>query len=417
MAKRARTKLPAVVWAAGWVSFCSDAATELIFGVLPAFYLNTLALGIVWVGVVEGLAETVVSLTKLFSGRLSDRSGVRKPWMLFGYALSGLSKPLLAFVTSGLGVTLLRSADRFGKGLRGAPRDALVAQAITPAQRGQAFGIQRSMDHAGALIGGLLAAILLLAGTAPKTLMLLSAIPALAAVLVIIYFIKEPPPARQSSEPFSLRQSWTHASKDLKKYIAAASIYALANSSDLLLLALCFERFQASGLSDPQAMGLLPLLWALLHVVKSTGVHLGGALSDRVGRIPLLVGAWMAYALVYAGAALFAHATHPAWAFPLFVMYGFVAILQEGPERAIIADFEPNAQRRGTAYGLLDFVTGMLLLPASLLTVWLWKSYGADVAMAVDAAIAFIAALTLAMLFPRHKPRVQSSPEVPPEVE
>ncbi|MCA9294672.1 MAG: MFS transporter [Phycisphaerales bacterium] len=417
MAKRARAKLPGVVWAAGWVSFCSDAATELIFGVLPAFYLNTLTLGIVWVGMIEGLAETVVSMTKLFSGHLSDRSGARKPWMLFGYSLSGLSKPLLALVTGGVGVTILRTADRFGKGLRGAPRDALVAQAITQEQRGQAFGIQRSMDHAGALMGGLLAAVLLLAGAAPKTLMLLSAVPALATVLVIIFFIKEPARTPKPREPFSLRQSWRHASPELKKYIFAASIYALSNSSDLLLLALCYERFKASGLDDAQAMGLLPLLWALLHVVKTTGVHLGGAISDRVGRIPLLVGAWMAYALVYAGAALFAHATHPAWAFVLFVLYGFVAILQEGPERAIVADFEPNAQRRGTAYGLLDFMTGILLLPASLLAVGLWKAFGADVAMAVDAAIAFVAALALAMLFPRHKQRAQSSSEPAPEVE
>ena len=151
----------------------------------------------------------------------------------------------------------------------------------------------------------------------------------------------------------------------MRRYLGAAGVFALANSSDLLLLGLCYERFIAHGMEQHEAMSRLPLLWALLHVVKALGTPLAGALSDRVGRAPPLVLAWVVYALVYAGAAAFSLGAHPAWSVVIFAAYGLVAVLMEGPERALIADLEPDGARRGTAYGLLHFVRGVLTLPAT----------------------------------------------------
>jgi MFS family permease len=395
-----RPKLPKVVWATAWVSFFADASTELIYGVLPALYLGTLSIGILGLGLIEGLAETIVSITKLYSGSLSDRSGRRKPWMLAGYALAAVSKPLIALTTSGLAIGALRAADRFGKGLRGAPRDALVADAIDEHTRGRAFGLQRGMDHAGALAGGLLAAALLAFNlVTTKQLFLLSAIPGLACVLTIVLFIHDRTPAQprehKARPPFRLRDAWTAAPPGLRRYLAAAALFALANSSDMLLLGVCYERFVASGMPPHEAMSRLPLLWALLHVVKSLGTPIAGSLSDRVGRVPLLAASWFIYALVYTGVALFARGGHPAWSSAIFASYGFVAVLMEGPERALIADLQPDSTNRGSSYGLLHFVNGVLTLPATVIAAVLWNRLGPEYAFGAGAALALAAAVFL----------------------
>lgn len=395
---RPRSKLPAVVWATAWVSFFADASTELIYGVLPAVYLGTLSIGILGLGLIEGLAETVVSVTKLYSGALSDRTGKRKPWMLAGYGLAAVSKPLIAFTSSGLAVGGLRAADRFGKGLRGAPRDALVADAIDDSIRGRAFGLQRGMDHAGALFGGLIAAALLaLDLVTTRQLFLLSAIPGVACVLTIVFFIRDRPPApdRKPKQTFRLRHAWTAAPPALRRYLGATGLFALANSSDMLLLGICYERFMDAGMQPHEAMSRLPLLWALLHVVKSLGTPVAGSLSDRVGRVPLLAASWCIYALVYAGVALFARGGHPAWSIAIFAGYGFVAVLMEGPERALIADLQPDSANRGSSYGLLHFVNGVLTLPATVIAAVLWERLGPEYAFGAGSALALAATVFL----------------------
>jgi len=369
--------------------------------VLPALYLGTLTIGVLGLGLIEGFAETVVSITKLYSGSLSDRSGRRKPWMLAGYALAAVSKPLIVLTTSGLLIGALRASDRFGKGLRGAPRDALVAEAIDEGLRGRAFGVQRGMDHAGALAGGLLAAGLLafdLVDT--RQLFLLSAIPGVAAVVVIAVCIRDraPAPGRTPRPPFRMRDAWAGASPALRRYLAASAIFAMANSSDMLLLGICYERFRDAGLEPHTAMSRLPLLWALLHVVKSLGAPLGGRLSDRVGRVPLLASSWVVYAAVYAGVAWFAVGGSLVWSAALFAAYGLVAALMEGPERALIADLQPDGSQRGAAYGLLHFVTGVLALPATALAAVLWRELGPAWAFGAGAGFALAAAVVLVLV-------------------
>jgi len=398
--------LPRTVWAVAWVSFFADVSTEMIYGLLPAYYLGTLSLSVLALGMIEGVAETIVSLTKLFSGYFSDRTGSRKTWMVVGYGLSAAAKPLMVLAASPWALGALRAGDRFGKGIRGAPRDALVAGVLDPRERGRAFGVQRGMDHAGALLGGLLAAALLAAGlAAAEDMFLLAAIPGAISVVIIIFFVREPREAASllATKPrFSLSRAWRESDPALRRYLFAAAVFALASASDILLLALCFERFRDSGMSDAAAMGALPFLWAVLHIVRALGAPLGGRLSDRVGRLPLLASAWLMCAGVYAGAALFATGGHPAWSLLLFAAYGLVAALKEAPERALIADLQPEQGRRGTAYGMLHFVKGVLTLPATALAALIWTKAGAAWAFGTDALLALAAVGALFLFVPRR---------------
>ena len=402
-----RSRLPRVVWAAAWVSFFADFSTELIYGVLPAFYLHTLSLGIVSLGLIEGLAESVVAATKLFSGSLSDRTGRRPRWMLAGYTLSGLAKPALGLASGGLLVGALRVLDRFGKGLRGAPRDALVTDAVRDADHGRMFGVQRAFDHAGALTGGLVAAGLLASGWVDsRTLFLFSAIPGAIAVAIILAFVREPrrqtddterepDGKRASNPPWSVWDAWRTASPGLRRFLLPISIFALGNASDMLLLAIAYERFLAVGYPEPVALGFLPLLWALLHVIRALGSTWGGAQSDHVGRVALVRFGWGVYAVVYLLAAWLASGG-PAWlAWLVFALYGIHTILTEAPEKALVAALSPDAQTRGGAYGLVQFVSGVGMLPATLLASALWMGFGPGVAFLADALLAGLAAWML----------------------
>jgi MFS family permease len=376
-------RLPAAVRSLGWVSLLTDASSEMIYPLLPSFLLGVLRAEPSFVGMIEGLAESTASLLKVASGWLADRVPRRKPLIVTGYALSSLARPLVAVATASWHVLAIRLADRIGKGVRGAPRDALLAEVTAPGERGRAFGFQRAMDHAGAVVGPLVASGLLFLGCDLRVVFGLAAVPALLSVLVLVFGLRED--AARRSVPAAAAPGgaspWTPA---FRRYLAALGLFTLGNSSDAFLLL----RAQEAGVS----LTALPLLWTVHHVVKAVGSTHGGALSDRVGRKTVIVAGWVVYAAAYAGLAL-AREAWQVWA--LFAVYGLFHALTEGSERALVADLAA-ADARGRAFGAYYAVTGILLLPASLLTGALWQRFGPAAALLTGSALALSASGALA---------------------
>lgn len=381
-----RLRLGRNVLALSAVSLLTDVASEMAYPLLPLF-LVSIGAGAAALGAVEGAAESTAALLKLASGWWSDRLRRRKPLVVAGYALASAARPLLG-LAQGVGhVLAVRLSDRIGKGLRGAPRDALIADSVAPEVRGRAFGFQRAADHLGAVLGPLAAfALLRWAHIELRTLFFLTAIPGLFAVLTVVLAVRETPPPAEPRRPLDLRaplggRFW--------RFLAVLFVFTLGNSSDAFLL------LRAADLGLDAA--LVPILWAGLHVVKSLSSTPGGALSDRLGRRPLLVAGWLLYAGVYLALGRATETWH-VWA--LFALYGIYFGLTEGVEKALVADLVP-AERRGTAYGWYNLALGVGALPASLLFGLLWESWGPGVAFSVGAALALVAAAGLLLVTPR----------------
>ena len=417
--------LPRNVLVISLVSFLNDASSEIIYPLLPVFLSVALGVSPAVIGLIEGGAESVSSFLKLFAGYFSDRSGRRKAPVVFGYALAGFVRPLLGFATSWPQVFAVRFADRVGKGIRSAPRDALIADSAASHERGLAFGFHRAMDHFGAVVGPLLgfALLVLIAGNynAPtlgeyRLIFLAASVPALAAVLVAAFALREtrkdrdegresrraereradalraessgsPPPAvfKPGSDPaapprFSLRGF----DGNFRRFLVILALFTLSNSSDAFLLL----RAREVGIST----ATIPLLWAALHAMKVISSLVGGDLSDRLGRKTLIVTGWLFYAAVYLG---FAFVSTVAGAWTLFLIYGIYFGLVEGAEKALVADLVP-ADKRGTAYGLYNLAFSITVWPASLLMGALWSWRGASVAFVASACIGTLAALLLA---------------------
>ena len=373
--------LPRTVKTLGAVSLLTDMSSEMIYPLLPAFLVGPLKAGPAFVGVVEGLAESVASATRLLAGRISDRLPRRKPLIVAGYGLSSLMRPLVAAAAAPWHVLAIRTADRIGKGLRGAPRDALLAE-VTPAEDlGRAYGFHRGMDHLGAVAGPLIASGLLLWRPDVRLVFALAAVPALASVLVLVLGVREAPRAVPAAT--GAASPAVPLPPRLRRYLLVLAVFTLGNSSDAFLLL----RAQQAGVGLP----LVPVLWAALHVVRSSASAAGGTLSDRFGRRPVITAGWILYAVVYGGLALASRAWH-VWA--LFAVYGLFSALTEGPERALVAELAPAAGRGG-AFGAYYAVTGVMLLPASLLMGVLWQGFGAAWALGAGAALALSAALLL----------------------
>jgi MFS family permease len=370
----------------GLVSLLTDVSSEMIYPLLPAFLTGSLGAGPAFLGVVEGLAEAVAAFVKLASGRLSDRLRRRKPLVVAGYSLSSLVRPLVALAASPAHVLIVRLLDRVGKGVRGAPRDALVAEVTAAAERGRAFGFQRAMDHAGAAVGPILASGVLLVTGELRVVFALAAVPGALAVLALVRGVREDP--RTSGFTPVTTAASAPLEPALVRYLAVLALFTLGNSSDAFLLL----RAQQAGVP----LALLPLLWALHHLVKAATSTWGGALSDRAGRRPTILFGWGLYALTYAG---FAIADAPLAVVALFVAYGLFHATTEGAERALVADLA-GAASRGRAFGLFHAVTGAVLLPASLLTGLLWQRFGAGAALFTGAALAGLAALGLLLFVP-----------------
>ncbi len=396
---RGRSWLGRNVLALAAVSLLTDVATEMTYPLLPVFLVTVLGASATAIGAIEGAAESTAALLKLASGWWSDRLRRRKPLVVAGYALASAVRPLIGLAQSAGQVLAIRVADRVGKGIRGAPRDALIADSVDPAVRGRAFGFHRAADHAGAVIGPLLAFALLQGlGVELRTLFLLTAIPGALAVAVLVLGVREraravPAAAEPGEAAASPKPRPTLARAGLDRgfwaYLGVLLLFTLGNSTDAFLL------LRATDLGVPAAS--IPLLWAFLHAVKSASSTPGGALSDRLGRKPLIVAGWLVYAGVYLGFAR-AQAAWQVWA--LFGLYGLFFGLTEGTEKALVADLVP-AERRGAAFGWYNLALGLGALPAALLFGALWDRFGAPAAFGFGAAAALAAAVGLAVAVPR----------------
>ena len=390
-------RLPCNVFAISLVSLLNDASSEIIYPLLPLFLSLTLGASPGIVGLIEGTAESISSLLKLLAGHLSDRHGKRKAFVVFGYVLSSFTRPLLAFAGSWPQVLGVRLSDRVGKGIRSAPRDAMIADNVRVEERGLAFGFHRAMDHAGAVIGPLLGYLLVLwlaadrnaptAGDFTK-IFLLASIPALAAVLVVAFFVRESYKPTYAPDIFDepVRLSLRAFDSNFKRFLVLVALFTLSNSSDAFLLL----RAQSKGVS----IAAIPLLWAMLHVSKVVSSIFGGDLSDRLGRRRLIVSGWLLYATVYAG---FAFVSNSISVWILFLIYGIYFGLAEGAEKALVADLV-RPEHRGTAYGLYNLAFGVTVLPASLLMGGLWDWRGPQTAFLVSAILGATAALLLLLL-------------------
>ncbi len=378
--------LPRDVKALGLVSLLNDASSEMIYPLLPAFVVGPLRAGPVFLGWLEGAAESLASVLKLASGALSDRLERRKPLVVGGYALAAVVRPWIALALTPWHVAVVRLVDRVGKGLRSAPRDALLAGLAPAEERGRAFGFHRAMDHAGAALGPLLAAGALACGADLRLVFALAALPAGLALLVLVFGVREaaPRPSRATQEQARSGQPLSSA---FKAYLAVLALFTLGASSDAFLLL----RAQEAGVS----LAALPLLWSFHHVLKSATGAWGGALSDRLGRRRVIVAGWALYAAAYLGFALAEQAWH-AWA--SFAVYALHFSLCEGAEKALVVDLAGDAP--GRAFGLFHGLTGALLLPASVLTGVLWQAHGARVALGVGATLALAASCALWVCVP-----------------
>lgn len=377
--------MPRNVFAAGLVSFFTDVASEMIVPVLPLFLTGVLLAPVAAVGLIEGVAESTASVLRAFAGWVSDRSGRRKPLMLAGYALSNLTKPLLALSGAWPQVLAIRFADRFGKGIRGAPRDALIADSVDASVRGRAFGFHRSMDTAGAAVGPLLAAgALALSAGNPRVVFWLASVPGIVSVVIAWWLIRDRPVApRDAAAP---RLGFAALGQPFMVLTAITTLFALGNSSDAFLIL----RAQDLGM----AVAVIPLAYFAFNTLYALLATPAGVLSDRVGRRPLLVVGYAVFALVYAG---FAVAPNALAAGGLFLAYSLYYACTEGVARALVTDLVPESLR-ATAMGTYATATGVALLPASVIAGALWQQIGPWAPFAYGAALAGLAAVLLAVV-------------------
>jgi MFS family permease len=402
--KRDKRAIPRPVWFLGLTSLFTDAATEMIYPLLPVYLSRVLGASAVSLGIIEGVAEGVNSLLKVISGYWSDRVRRRRPIVIAGYSLSSLARPFIAITTTWPQVLIIRALDRVGKGIRGAPRDVLLARFATPATRGRIYGFHRAMDHTGAIVGPLLATVILFfAPERYRLLFALTAIPGAIAVALLLFVDEDAnaapagaptgEPGTSEPRPHEPRSTTNHQLSTTNRLparvialLGVLLVFGLGNSADAFLLL---------RLSD--ALGgvtYVPLLWAAIHVVKASLSTWGGGLSDRFGRKQPIIAGWMIYALVYFGFALSTGAVaFIAW----FLFYGVYFALAEGAEKALIADLTPAA-RRGAAFGWYNAVTGIGTLVASILFGELYEHFGAPVAFMTGAALAGAATVLLLLI-------------------
>jgi MFS family permease len=372
-----------VVWLLGLASLLNDVSSEAIFPLLPMF-LTSLGAPMRYLGLIEGSADALASVIKMAAGRLSDH-GPRRLLVAGGYALPAIARAGIAAATAPWHVLTARLWDRAGKGIRSGPRDALLADAVSPSERGRAFGLNRSMDHLGAALGPLLASALIALGVGVRATFMVASLFGLMAPIVLFYRLKDQGHVVDRSGPVDTRPRGALRT-GFASYLMVCLLFALGNSSDAFLLV----RAREVGWSA----AVLPLLWLFHHLVKSVAALPGGALSDRHSRAVVVSAGWGAYALTYLG---FAFASHRWQIMVLFLAYALYHGLAEGAERAIIADLAGRGAR-GRAFGLYHGVVGAAALPAGLGTGLVWDHWGPAWALGLNAACAALASAALAWL-------------------
>lgn len=430
-----KKKVPLAIIMLGLVSLFTDAATEMIYPLVPVF-IAALGSGAIVLGIIEGIAETTSSLLKLVSGILSDRTGKKKLLVVIGYTISSLVRPLTGLVSSSWQIIIVRTMDRVGKGIRTSPRDALIASAADESIRGRAYGIERSMDHAGAVLGPVLAIIALLVlfiGFGMKDPLLalrwtfvLALIPGLITIGILVFFVKETTSNKKSGESIIL--SFKRLDKNFRNYLLIMILFTLGNSSDAFLLFRVEEAIHRSGSVVNFITGIhplnrlisnfgdkatqatvinilfLPLIWAFFHIIKSVFSTPLATLSDRIGRKIVINSGWAIYAFVYISFALLVFlpsSLQVVATFVLFAIYALFYAFTEGAEKAFVADLV-NEENRGTAFGLFNFSIGLGALPASILFGLLYSTFdrlipgfGGTVAFGSGGVIALISMILL----------------------
>ncbi len=390
--RRLARGVPRTVLALGLVSMFTDLSSEMIYPLIPVFLTTVLGAGALALGVIEGVAESTAAVLKVVSGWWTDTVRRRKPFIFAGYGIAGAVRPLIAFVTVWPLVLAIRFIDRVGKGIRTAPRDALIADVTPLESRGAAYGVHRSLDHLGAVLGPLVAAALLGVGLGLRWVFFLAIIPAIIVIFIIARMVHEPP--LEDTIDVSGRSVLSRGGELGSSYwtlMAAVVIFTLGNSTDAFLLL----RLSDAGIS---AMWIA-LLWSLFSLVKMGSNLVGGRLSDRAGRKPLVLSGWVFYAAVYLGMGI---ATSLPVLIGLFLAYGLYFGVTEPVERSWVASLAPS-HLRGSAFGYYNGAVGIGALPASILFGGIWAIRGPAAAFTFGAVMAGVAAVVLVRV-PEHRP-------------
>ncbi|MGB8856726.1 MAG: MFS transporter [Burkholderiales bacterium] len=378
--------LPRTVIVVGFISFFNDLASEMVTPLIPIVLATVLGAGPVVLGVIEGVADSVSAFIKLWSGRHSDSLGGRRKWLTFyGYLLSNIVRPLFGLATSWGMLVGLRSVDRIGKGIRTAPRDALVSDATPPEIRGYAYGFHRAMDNGGAMGGALIAAaVLTWTQFSLQQIILWSVVPGVAVLLLAAFGIKEPVkalPVRERAELPPLLFSLL--SNPMRRYLAVLALFTFARASETFIV--------LRGHELGKSVVELLLLWAALSVAKSITSLYGGKLADKLGMERLVLTGWTCHSLSFA---LLACVSLGLNLWLAAIVYGLLAGLAEGGERGLISEFAV-ANQRGTAFGWYNMTLGIASIPAGIIFGAVWEYFGAGTAFAAASVIALCAALTL----------------------
>ena len=375
--------LPRTVWLIGFISLVNDSASEMLYPLMPLYLASVLMAGPKALGIIEGIAEATSSLFKLISGIVVDQTKKAKPWIVLGYTLAGIGRPLIAIANSWIWVLAIRFTDRMGKGLRSSPRDALLAESVNENQRGITFGLHRSMDNAGAVIGPLLAAMFLSLGVPLRDIFLWAIVPAVITITLALC-ISEP---NKEASPQVNRFSWSLEGMpdQFKRYLVVAGIFALGNSSDMFLLL----RARDAGVPQEQ----IPLLWAAISLITTLFGTPLSALSDSFGRKRFILVAWIAFAFFYIAMGLPGISIYQI--FVLFAIYGLFKAATEGVEKALVADLAPKGLT-GTAFGWFNLITGIMLFPASFIFGWVYESIAPLYAFLFSGVCALVAFILMA---------------------
>lgn len=379
------------VFMLGSVSLLTDISREMIFPLLPLYLTSVLGAGTAFVGLVEGVAESTSSVLNLVAGWLSDRIRKRKTLMLWGYGLSAVTRPLIALATAGWHILLVRFVEKVGKGIRVTSRDALIAESATVENRGKSFGLHRSLDNMGSIIGPLLAfSLLARLGNDYRLVFWIASIPAFLGLGALAFFVAEKERAIYQAEKITLKGIFNLKpfQKNFKIFLIITAIFELANSSNAFLLL----RVKDVGLP----VELIPIIYLFCNIFRTISSLPGGMLSDKLGRRNMLACGWVIYGLSYLGFAFF---TSVSQAWVIFGVYGLFAGMTEGIKKALVADLVPQ-EIRGAAYGLHSFVASFVQLPASLMLGIVWQKYNALTAFSLGGGLAMAAAFLLLIFIP-----------------